>query len=74
MGENKIKKITFVINSLNIGGTEKQLLCLINLIKKKYNISIFAFSSGELFSKFKKSGAELFICNNLFSVIKFIFF
>ncbi len=74
MGENKIKKITFVINSLNIGGTEKQLLCLINLIKKKYNISIFAFSSGGLFRKFKESGAELFICNNLFSAIKFIFF
>ena len=75
MGEKKIKKITFIINGLDIGGTEKQLLCLINLIKKKYKISIFAFSSGNLLSKFRGPGVKITYGNNkFFSVLKLAFF
>ena len=39
------KTITYIINSLEIGGTEKQLLQLIKEIKKKFHVKILCFKN-----------------------------
>ena len=44
----KKKIITYVINSLEIGGTEKQLLQLIKEIKANYQIRLLCFQKGKL--------------------------
>ena len=50
------KKIFYVIGSLNIGGTEKHLLSLVNNLNKKlYEIEIFFLSqAGTLKNSFNK--------------------
>ena len=74
-GRQKIKKITYIINNLKVGGTEKQLLYLIGCIKKDFKINIFSFSSGELLPKFKSLGVTVtFGQNNFFSIFKLIYF
>ena len=70
-----MKRIVFIINSLEIGGTEKQFLQLIKFIQNKYRISIFAFSSGQLEKKFLRLNVSLKTCNYLgFKIFKLIFF
>ena len=70
-----MKKIIFIINSLEIGGTEKQFLQLIKYIKNKYCISIFSFSSGQLEKKFLKLNVSLKTCNYPgFKIFNLIFF
>ena len=55
------KKITFIINSLEGGGTEKHLLQLVRFLKKKYKICIFAFKSGRLRQLFINENIEVSI-------------
>ena len=70
-----MKRIIFIINSLEIGGTEKQFLKLIKLIRNKYHISIFSFSSGELTEQFLKFKISLQTCNyKFFQIFKLFFF
>ena len=53
--ENKKIRIVFIIGSLNIGGTEKHLLNLINILIKKYFLFTYIFSTKrDMFSKMKK--------------------
>lgn len=48
-----MKKILFVINSLTIGGSEKSLVSLLNLIDySKYNVDLMMFKSGKEFDKY----------------------
>lgn len=70
-----MKKITYIINSFEIGGTEKQLLELINLIKNKYEISIFSFSDGTLYNDFLKLKINIKV-NKIFGfgLLSLIFF
>ena len=70
-----MKKITYIINSFEIGGTEKQLLELINLIKNKYEISIFSFSDGTLHNDFLKLKINIKV-NKIFGfgLLSLIFF
>ena len=71
-----MKRIIFVINSLDIGGTEKQFLQLIKLIENKYCISIFSFSSGQLEEQFLKLNVKLKTCKypgfGIFSLIFYL--
>ena len=71
-----MKKIIFIINSLEIGGTEKQFLQLIKFIQNKYTISIFSFSSGQLEEKFLRLNVKLKTCNypgfRIFNLILFL--
>ena len=48
------KKITFFINSLEGGGTEKHLLQMVKVLKSKYDLNIFAFKGGRLIDLFLK--------------------
>jgi len=70
------KKITFIINSLEGGGTEKHLLQLVRFLKKKYKICIFAFKSGRLRQLFINENIEVSIPkqnkNGIFFLIKFL--
>ena len=69
------KKITFIINSLNVGGTEKHLLELIRFLKKYYVINIFCFKDGKLRTLFEEQKISLnFPKNNIFSIFYFINF
>lgn len=48
-----MKKILFVINSLTIGGSEKSLVSLLNLIDySKYDVDLMMFKSGKEFDKY----------------------
>ena len=71
-----MKKIIYIINSLEIGGTEKQFLSLIKFIEKKYNISIFSFETGQLEKQFLEYNINLKICKypgfRIFSLILFL--
>ena len=70
-----MKKITFFINSLDSGGSERQLLYLIRLLKNKFNIEIFCFKRGVLFDDFKKENIEIISSNNnFFSLINLLFY
>ncbi len=70
-----MKKIIFIINSLEIGGTEKQFLQLIKFIEKRYSISIFSFASGQLKKHFSKFNVNLKISNIPgFGILNLIFF
>ena len=57
-----MKRITYILNSLEIGGTEKQLLYLIKRIRKSYKIQVFSFLKGSLENDYRKLGKIL--CNN----------
>ena len=71
----KKKIITYVINSLEIGGTEKQLLQLIKEIKANYQIRLLCFQKGKLYKYFKKEKIEIIsLTNNFFSFISLIKF
>ena len=61
-----MKKITFFINSLDIGGSEKQLFKLIEYLKKEYRIEVFSFKSGALVQKFKDQKIKIHTANNNF--------
>ena len=71
------KKITFFINSLEVGGTEKHLLQIVKVLKRKYDLNIFAFKSGRLFDLFLKEGVIVTFPkphqNKLLFFFKFIF-
>ena len=70
-----MKKITFFINSLDSGGSERQLLYLIRLLKKKFKIEIFSFKKGLLFNDFKKENVKIISAdNNFFSLIFLVFY
>ena len=70
-----MKKIVFIINSLEIGGTEKQFLQLIKFIQNKHRISIFCFSSGQLEEEFLRLNVKIKICNYPgFRILSLIFF
>lgn len=48
-----MKKLLFVINSLTIGGSEKSLVSLLNLIDfSKYNVDLLMLKTGEGFDKY----------------------
>tara|TARA_B100000989_G_scaffold286838_1_gene255897 strand:+ start:2092 stop:3105 length:1014 start_codon:yes stop_codon:yes gene_type:complete len=60
---------------LNIGGTEKQLLCLIKMIRKNYNVEVFSFLGGSLENNYRELGVSVRCgTNKFFSVIELIFF
>ena len=40
------KKLFFIINALEVGGTEKHLLLLMPFLVKKFEVSLFVFKSG----------------------------
>ena len=61
-----MKKITFFINSLEIGGTEKQLLQLIKELKNRFSIDIFCFRKGKLYNDFLKQKVNIITGNNNF--------
>ena len=72
----KKKKIIFFINSLEGGGTEKHLLQVVHILKKKYSVNIFAFKSGRLNYLFLKEGVNVIIPkpnqNSLLFFLRFI--
>lgn len=74
MGDQKIKRINFVINSLNRGGTETQLLYLIKSLKTDYKISLFSFSSGSMNDLFKKENINIVTGKKYFGLISFLIF
>ena len=71
------KKISFIINSLNIGGTETHLLELSNHLKKDYDINIFCFEDGRLRENFEKNNITVYYPKfkklYFFSFILFLF-
>ena len=73
-----MKKIFIVIGSLDIGGTEKQLLLKLLSLKNNLNFSLIIFSKkGELYDNFIKNGIRIYdISNNskfiIFKIIKVI--
>ena len=73
-----MKKIFIVIGSLDIGGTEKQLLLKLLSLKNNLNFSLIIFSKkGELYDNFIKNGIRVYdISNNskfnTFKIIKII--
>ena len=69
-----MKKITFFINSLDSGGSERQLLYLTKLLKEKLHIEIFCFKKGLLFNDFKKEGLNIISANNNFFSIPLLLF
>lgn len=70
------KKITFIINSLDGGGTENHLLQIVTFLKKKYSIGVFSFSSGRLLSLFNKEKVSVTIPkgneNSIICLIKYL--
>lgn len=74
IGKVDKKKITFVINNLEIGGTEKQLLLLVKSIKEDYEINIFSFGHGALSDSFKSQKIKIFFGNGILSYLKFFYF
>jgi len=71
---NKEKKIIIITNELNRGGTEVQLLNLIKKIRKYYDITLFAFKSGNMLEDFKKQKVKLYVGGGSFVIIKFVLF
>jgi len=71
-----MKKIFIVIGSLDIGGTEKQLLLKLLSLNKKFNFGLVAFlRKGDLYDNFIKNGIRVYdISNNskftIFKIIK----
>ena len=66
-----MKRILIIIGSLDLGGTEKQLLLKLLSLKKKFNFSLVVFSKkGDLYNDFKKNGIRIYdISNNIKFVI-----
>tara|TARA_X000000950_G_scaffold288214_2_gene403925 strand:- start:13682 stop:14758 length:1077 start_codon:yes stop_codon:yes gene_type:complete len=69
-----MKKITFFINSLDSGGSERQLFNLTRLLKQKFKIEIFCFKKGVLFNDFKKENIKIISANNNFFSFIFLMF
>lgn len=70
-----MKKIFIVIGSLDIGGTEKQLLLKLLSLNNKLNFTLIVFSKkGELYNDFKKNGINVLDIsnNNKFIPLKII--
>lgn len=56
-----MKKILIVIGSLDLGGTEKHLLSILPLLKRKYQIEIYTTShAGSLLEDFNRNGINVF--------------
>ena len=76
MGKMK-KKISFIVNSLGVGGTEKHLLQISDFLNKDYEINLFCFEDGKLRKYFEKNNIKVFYPKfkkfNLFSFIFFLF-
>lgn len=77
------KKLLFVIDSLAIGGAEKSLVSLLNMIdSSKYEIDLLLFKRGEDFEKYVPAYVHIlhapeyfrFINNEGFSVRKNILY
>lgn len=70
------KKITFIINSLEGGGTEKHLLQIVSFLKIKYCIRVFSFRDGRLRPLFDKQKINLIIPkdneNSLLCFLKYL--
>ena len=76
MGKMK-KKISFIVNSLGVGGTEKHLLQISDFLNKDYEINLFCFEDGKLRKYFEKNNIKVFYPKfkkfNLFSLIFFLY-
>ncbi len=60
-----MKKIFIIIGSLDIGGTEKQLLKKIEYLKKNFDFTVIIFfRKGELFNSFEKLGIRIIDLSN----------
>ena len=60
-----MKNIFIVIGSLDLGGTEKQLLLKLLSLKNKFNFSIVVFyKRGDLYNIFKDNGIKIFDVSN----------
>tara|TARA_B100000579_G_C22812304_1_gene845910 strand:+ start:75 stop:1127 length:1053 start_codon:yes stop_codon:yes gene_type:complete len=57
-----MKRITFVLNSLEVGGTEKQLLKLVELISKRFYLNLYVFSLGDLKPHFENLNIKINFC------------
>ena len=82
----KKKRILFIIGSLDIGGSEKQLLKVIDYLKEDFEISVLLLSKkGDLYKKinkneiniydpaFEKSGRIFGIVNLIFSLFRCVY-
>ena len=68
-----MKKIFIVIGSLDLGGTEKQLLLKLLSLKDRLNFSIVVFyKKGDLYKNFKDNGIKIIdiSSNNKFIIIR----
>ena len=55
-----MKKIFFIVGSLELGGTEKQIQLMSENLKKKFNLKIIIFHKrGTLYNKLKKNGVQI---------------
>jgi glycosyltransferase involved in cell wall biosynthesis len=72
-----LKKVLFLIRSLNVGGAEKQLLTLLNAIDRDqiHPILLTFYSGGELLSEFEKTQVKILSAqkNGRWDVVTFIF-
>ena len=60
-----MKKIFIIIGSLDIGGTEKQLLLKLKTLKKKFNFTVIVFQKkGQLFNEFQRNGINVLDLSN----------
>lgn len=69
------KKILFVIDSLNIGGAEKSLVTLLNLIDfVKYEVHLQMFAMGGVFEMFIPKEVNILPCIKGKSIIRHLVF
>ena len=55
------KNILFIIGSLNIGGSEKQLLKIINCLQNKFRLHVLLiYEKGDLYDTLKKENVKVF--------------
>ena len=71
-----MRKIFFIVGSLELGGTEKQIQIMSENLKKKFNLKIIIFhKKGTLYDKLKKNGVEIInlTSNKTFFLIKYCY-
>lgn len=60
-----MKKIFIIIGSLDIGGTEKQLLLKLKTLRKKFNFTVVVFQKkGQLYNEFHRNGINVLDISN----------
>ena len=60
-----MNKIFIIIGSLDIGGTEKQLLLKLKTLKNKFNFTVIVFQKkGQLFNEFLRNGINVLDLSN----------